>query len=269
MNIIQQIKQTANHLRSLIKPDQDTVIFDCGNFEITKRELITSISIVAVMLILGVAISEVIADKVEDKKRMYNQALQITTSDMFKYGMSTNVGNAFVYGKLETVDPVSYPEIKGDYLYVKKEREEYTQHERQVQHTTSDGKTYYTTEVYYTWDTVHTDTKQASKVLFLGVEFDYNKFVFYDLRYIDTIYKNSDVRYVYYGIHTTHEGTIFTKLANNTIDDKNYFYDNITIEEVLEDKNRDYSQIIFWIAWALIIIGAVYLFYYADNYWLD
>jgi hypothetical protein len=77
------------------------------------------------------------------------------------------------------------------------------------------------------------------------------------------------VRYVYYGIHTTHDGTIFTKLENNTIDDKNYFYDNITIEEVLEDKNRDYSQIIFWIAWALTIIGAVYLFYYADNYWLD
>lgn len=98
MNIIQQIKQTASRSASLIKPDRDTVVFDCGDFEITKRELIASIVIIAVMLIVGFSISGYIADKVEDEKRMYNQALQVETREMFEYGMNTGVGNAFVYG---------------------------------------------------------------------------------------------------------------------------------------------------------------------------
>ena len=36
--------------------------FDFGNFEITKREILASISIVAVMLLIGVLISAKISD---------------------------------------------------------------------------------------------------------------------------------------------------------------------------------------------------------------
>lgn len=50
MNIIQQIKQIASRSASLIKPDSDTVVFDGGDFEITKRELIASIVIIVLCL---------------------------------------------------------------------------------------------------------------------------------------------------------------------------------------------------------------------------
>lgn len=269
MNIIQQIKQIASQLVSLIKPDSDEVIFDCGDFEITKREIIVSLSIVAIMLILGFSISEIIANEVEDRKRMYNQALQVETPEMFKYGMETNVGNAFVYGELAAVDSVTYDEIGGCWLWIEKSREEYRKHEREVEHKDSKGNTYYTTEVYYTWDTVYSEEKHSEKITFLGVEFDYNKIKVADNDYIDTIYKSSDVRYVYYGTPPEHTGTIFTKLSDGTIEDSNRLYENQTIAEVLEDKNRDCSQVDFWILWIILTIAAVRGFYYLDNSWLD
>ena len=274
MNIIKRIKQTASQLVSLIKsikinPDEDTVIFDCGDFEITKREIIVSFSIVALLLIFGFSISGYIADKVEDKKRMYNQALQINSKDMFEYGMSTNVGNAFVYGELKAVDTVTFEEIGGAYLWVKKEREEYTRHERKVKHTDSKGHTYYTTEVYYTWDSVRSEKRHSEKITFLGVEFDYSKINVNSSHYIDTIYEGFNVRYIYRGIAPEHTGAIFTKLADSTIEDNLYFYENQTIAQVLESKNNDYSQIIFWILWIILIIAAVGGFYYVDNSWLN
>lgn len=274
MNIIQRIKQTASHLISLIKsikinPDEDIVIFDCGDFEITKREIITSVAIVAVMLILGFSISELIADKVEDEKRMYNQALHVNTQELFEYGMSTNVGNAFCYGELKAVDTVTFEEIGGAYLWTEKTREEYTRHEREVEHTDSKGNKYYTTEVYYTWDEVFSEDKHSEKISFLGVEFDYSKINVNSSHYIDTIYKSSDVRYIYYGIDPEHKGTIFTKLADGTIEDNLHFYENKTIGQVLESKNNDYSQVVFWIFWIILIIAAVGGFYYLDNSWLE
>lgn len=269
MNIIQQIKQTASQLVSLIKPDSDKVIFDCGEFEITKREIIVSLSIVALMLILGFSISEIIANEVEDRKRMYNQALQVETPEMFKYGMETNVGNAFVYGELAAVDSVTYDEVGGCWLWIKKNREEYTRHEREVEHKDSKGNTYYTTEVYYTWDTVYSEEKHSEKITFLDVEFDYNKIKVSGTKYIDTIYKSSDVRYVYYGKPPEHTGTIFTKLSDGTIEDSNRLDENQTIAEVLEDKNRDCSQVFFWILWIILTLAAVGGFYYFDNSWLD
>lgn len=269
MNIIQQIKQTASQLVSLIKPDSDEVIFDCGDFEITKREIIVSLSIVAIMLILGFSISEIIANEVEDRKRMYNQALQVETPEMFKYGMETNVGNAFVYGELAAVDTVTYDEIGGEWIYIEKEREEYTRHEREVEHEDDKGNKYYTTEVYYTWDTVYSEDKHSEKITFLGVEFDYNKIKVSGTKYIDTIYKSSNVRYVYYGTPPEHTGTIFTKLADGTIEDNLHLYENQTIAEVLEEKNQSYAQLLFWLLWIILTIAAVGGFYYLDNSWLD
>ena len=269
MNIIQQIKQTASRSASLIKPDSDTVVFDGGDFEITKRELIASIVIIAFMLIVGFSISGYIADKVEDKKRMYNQALQVETREMFEYGMSTNVGNAFVYGELAAADTVNFAEIGGAYLWIEKEREEYTMHTREVAHTDSKGHTYYTTEVYYSWDSAGSESRHSQKITFLGVEFDYKKIRRPASHYIDTIYERSDVRYVYYGVDPKHTGTIFTVLKDGTIEDSSSFYENSTIEQVLESKNEDISQFIFWLLWIIAIVAAVGGFYYMDNYWLD
>ena len=94
--------------------------FDFGDFEITKREIIASISIIAVMILIGVLISEKISEHQMDKNEVYNKAVKIESTDLFQYSMDTNVGNAFVYGDLKAVDTVTYPEIGGEYMYVEK-----------------------------------------------------------------------------------------------------------------------------------------------------
>ena len=138
--------------------------FDFGDFKITKREILASISIIAVLLLIGFIISGKIQDHAMDKNEKYNKAVKIKEQDLFEYGMRTDIGNAFIYGDLEAVDTVTYPEIGGKYMYVQKVEEHYTRHTRKVAHTkTVNGKshTYYTTEVYWSYRGNHYSMESA------------------------------------------------------------------------------------------------------------
>lgn len=241
------------------------------DFEITKREILASISIVAVMLLIGVLISSKISEHQDDKNAIYNKAVKIESQDMFEYGMRTNVGNAFVYGDLEAVDTVTYPEIGGEYMSVEKVKERYTRHTRTVTKTrTVNGKTqtYTETEVYWTWDAVDRWSEHCDKVTFLGIEFDYGQIYKPSEHYIDTQKESSHIRYVYYGSDTTYTGTIFTNLRDKTINDTT-FYNGTDIEETVEDLESGIGTIVFWILWILLICGCVFGFYYIDNKWLE
>lgn len=246
--------------------------FDFGDFEITKREILASISIIAVMILFGILISSKISECQMDKNEIYNKAVKIESQEMFQYGMDTNVGNAFVYGDLKAVDTVTYSEIGGEYMYVEKIKEQYTMHTRQVAHTrTVNGKsqTYYTTETYWTWDKVGSEDIKCKEILFCGVIFTSNKIDLPGTDYIDTIKESSHVRYKYYGVDTEYKGTIFTDLRDKTISDNTSFYNNLTIDETIERLESDFPIIIFWIFWVILIGGMVFGFYYLDNRWLD
>lgn len=241
------------------------------DFKITKREILASISIIAVMLLIGVLISSKISEHQEDKNAIYNKAVKIESQDMFEYGMRTNVGNAFVYGDLEAVDTVTYPEIGGEYMSVEKVKERYTRHTRTVTKTrTVNGKTqtYTETEVYWTWDAVERWSEHCNKVTFLGVEFDYGQIYRPGEHYIDTQKESSHIRYVYYGSDTKYTGTIFTNLRDKTINDTT-FYNGTNIEETVEDLESSIGTIVFWIFWILLTCGCVFGFYYIDNRWLE
>ena len=237
-----------------------------GEFEITRREIIASISIIAIMLLIGVLISSKISDWQINQNDKYNKAVKIESTDLFQYGMETNIGNAFVYGKLKAVDTVTYPEIGGKYMYVKKVKEKYTMHTRRVSH----GKhKYYTTETYWTWDYVGKESKKAKKINFCGIDFKSNKIVFPDDEYIDTIKESSRIRYKYYGVGTKYKGTIFTLLKDKTISDKSVFYNNRNINETVEHLESDMPLILFRIGWILLTGLVVFGFYCLDNNWLE
>ena len=242
--------------------------WDFGNFEITKREIITSVSIIAVMLLIGVLISSKISDWQINQNDKYNKAAKIQSADLFQYGMETNVGNAFVYGELKAVDTVTYPEIGGKYIYVKKVKEKYTRHTRRVAHK-SGKRTYYTTETYWTWDYVGKESKKAKKINFCGIDFKINKIVLPDDEYIDTVKESSRIRYKYYGVGTEYKGTIFTLLKDKTISDKSVFYNNRDISETVKHLESDMPLILFRIGWILLTGLVVFGFYYLDNNWLE
>lgn len=246
--------------------------FDFGDFEITKREILASISIIAVMILIGVLISSKISEHQMDKNEIYNKAVKIESTDLFQYGMDTNVGNAFVYGDLKAVDTVTYPEIDGEYMYVEKVKEKYTKHTRIVTKTrTVNGKsqTYTTTETYWTWDRVGSEDKKCNEVTFCGITFNVSKFDIPSSHHIDTIKESSHIRYKYYGVGTEFTGTIFTDLRDKTISDNTNFYNGMNIEEAVERLESGVGEIIFWIFWILLTGGCVYGFFYIDNKWLE
>lgn len=245
--------------------------FDFGDFEITYREILASISIVAVMLLIGFVISGKISQIQDDKNAKYNKAVKIESTDLFQYGMNTNVGNAFVYGELKAVDTVTYPEIGGEYMYVEKVKERYTRHTRVVTYTTGSGKTRRThrrTETYWTWDRVGSEDIQCKEVSFCGIVFDSNKIKLPSADYIKTIKESGYVRYKYYGTKTKYTGTIFTKLKDKTISDSTPFYE-LSIGETKDLFETNSGVVIFWIVWIIVMVLAVFGFYYIDNEWLE
>ena len=253
--------------------------FDFGDFEITKREILASISIIAIMLLIGVLISGKISERQMDKNEIYNKAVKIEDGNMFEYGMRTNIGNAFVYGDLKAVDTVTYPEIEGEYIYVKKVEERYERHEKWVTETDSDGKEHKKLKVWYEWDVEDTESKHAEKIKFCGVIFPYSKIELPSSNYIDTIagdkvwsWKSDErvkVRFKYYGVSTKYTGTIFTELRDKTILDDTRFYEDRNIEETVEILESNIGTVGFWIFWIILIGFCVFGFYYIDNKWLE
>lgn len=240
--------------------------------EIKKKEVIFSVVIIAVMLIVGFIVSDKIQQAMLEKYQVYDTAVQIDSEELFRHGMKVNTGHAFVYGDLKTIDPVSFPELKGKYSYIKKHEQKYQMHSRIVTkvHTRSDGSTYTTTETeyYWTWDTIRTESKTSKKISFLNVEFKYKKIPFPSSKQVEIINTGYHTRNVYYGTDTNFQGTIFTNLKDDTINETS-FYKNQTISETIEKLESGSQKIIFWILWSLLTAGCVLGFYYRRNKWLD
>lgn len=249
-----------------------TYLMRTSTMEITKREVIASVVIIAIMLMIGFAISGKISDYQNDKNAEYQKAIHVSDHEMFEYGMQTNVGNAFVYGDLKAVDTVTYPEIDGQYMYVEKIKEKYTQHTRTVTYTTGSGKnrqTHTRVETYWTWDKVGSEDKMCKEISFCEVIFDSNKIDLPGTNYIDTVKESSRIRYKYYGVNTQYTGTLYTSLKDNTITNNSKFYNEMSIDEALEHCTSNIGLPMFWVIWIALIAAAVYSFYYLDNRWLE
>lgn len=242
--------------------------WDLGDFEITLREIIASVTIVAVMLVIGFMIAGKIEAHQMDKNAEYYKAVHITDEEMFRYGMDTSLGNAFVQGNLQAVDPVTYPELGGAYMYVEKVKERYIRHTRTVHH--SNGKTSWTTtETYWTWDKIGSENIHSNNIRFLEIEFPYGKVVTPHSEYIETIKESSKIRYKYYGCPKEYTGSIYTFLRDGTIADNSEFYVGTDIEGALKQKTSGIGLWLFWIFWIALTAGFVFGFYYLDNRWLE
>jgi hypothetical protein len=246
-----------------------------GDIEITKREILSSIAIILVMLMIGFGIHSAIVQNIIDNNEVYNKAIKLTSADEFIYGMKTNIGNAFVQGELSAVDPVSYPDLTGKYMYVSKETQRYTMHTRTVTYTDSNGKVRTKTETYWTWDRIDFDSKTSKEVFFNTIKFNTSQFdIPYDY-YIDTI-RNGNIRYIYKGVDLKHNGTILACLKNNNIFNINNEKKKIPFHTQNLQETYDYYissgtawLALFWFFWILLIIGALFFFYQFENRWLE
>lgn len=242
--------------------------------EVTKREVIFSIVIVCAMLILGVIISGKIDDSLMNEYQKYNTALQIDNdTELFQYGMRTNIGNAFVYGDLNAIGSVTFPELpNGQYASTTRVQERYTRHTRTVTKTkTVNGKTvsYTEEEVYWTWDEIGRDSKHVDEITFLDVTFPWGTIQYPGESHLDTQSCGYHLRYVLYGSKLSYTGTIFTNLSDKTISNKTSFYNNMTIDKTIDHLESRFPIILFWTLWVILTAGLVVGFCYIDNRWLE
>lgn len=245
-----------------------------NNKEITKREILVSIAITLLLIGIGFIISSAISNSINEKNEKYYKALKINNNEeQFKYAIKTNIGYVLGQGKVQAVKGVSIEDIEGTYFYIRKVKEEYTMHTRQVEHTRTVGnrtETYYTTEEYWTWDHAGQEEFNTEKFNFLGVDFDYGTIKFSNTKYLETKDGGYHIRYKYYVIPFEFEGSLFTYIENNTITQNNFYLNN-TIDTIIEQKQNEEitAKTIFWIIW-IIAIGLIDFGYVSlDNYYLE
>lgn len=241
------------------------------NLEIKKREIAVSVILVLLMMVVGVFISDKISDYITTKNETFTTATQIEDPSQFNYAIQTDFGNVLAYGTISANNPVSYPDLEGQYTYIEKVTEKYTMHTRTVT-TSVNGKTRTRVETYWTWDRVGSEDKQSDSVTFMSVSFPLQKFTlhskFSEAGYISDGYH---LRHYYNVIPSDNTGTVLTSIQNKTIPDGNKFFIGQNPSEVVESaiSNEDVPIVLFWTFWILASGAVIWGFIYCENMWLD
>lgn len=248
------------------------IIYRDSEFTITLREVLFSVIIFLLLLTIGFFIAEAISSKSDEYNQVYEQALKIEDNkELFEYGIRTDVGNAFVSGTLKAVDPVSIPDIDGEYISILKIEEIKTKHTKVVTDYNDDGEVVGThTEVYYTWDKVDSENFNCTTISFLDNNFDYGVIKLPSEKYHSTIKVSSIKRYKYYVRAAEYYGTIYAKLADKTLSNA-IFINNANTTEAVEYmcKTALGRLILFWISWIIVICVVIYAFYCLENNWIE
>ena len=252
------------------------VLYESIDFEITLREVLFSLLILGIFSFLGFLVHSWIDKKVDDSTLKYRQAVAIESPDEFRHAMDTDVGHAFVRGKLEAVTPVTSKLVDGEYLRIHVEHQKYQMHTRVVTYTTYDSKgrahTHHSTETYWSWDTVRTSTTNSPKVVFCGSEFPYGKFNYNCARTEETIVGGGWLKNERDVVYTTKDGFTGTIIAD--LRDKGFKGTADMVSANIEKYRErlsdcEWPYVLFWVIWIILTVGAIIMFYIIDNEWLE
>lgn len=229
-----------------------------------KKKIAIIIVLSVGMLIMGTQISSCIQKEREERKEQYDKAAKIETQAEFAKAIKKEIGWAFIYGKMAAVDPVSYPEIEGEYIAAKKVKERKVRHVDVITDYDSKGKiSGCHTRVYYTWETEAVERKQSKEVVFCGMTIQTGKIDLPSKRYIRTITESRNLRYQYYGIKNNLKGTLYANLKKGTIEDKAEFYQGKDIGQIIDYLDGGWEVPLFWTIWVIITtIGVIVIVRY-------
>lgn len=245
--------------------------------EIKPREILVSVIIVLVMVAAGIAIYNAIQRSATRTAEIYATATIIQDPEQFRYGMETSFGNALLYGSVTSEESVTFDEIGGGFLYIRKVREDYVKHTRTW--TDSNGKKHKKT--YWTWDYISSDSRNVKQIAFLECDFPYGLFDMpsYRLNLTEAgvsnrgnyIYKGLSTRYYYQVTQNGITGTLLANLRDGTMISQSALYGYKTPQQVITDKQGagTWIAVVFWILWIAGTGGIVYGFCYLENRWLD
>lgn len=132
-----------------------------NNFEITLREIIISLTIIGIGIAAMIFTTSKIDDSYVGKNDIYLTAGIYNDQTEFDYGLNGGTGYAFIEGDVEPVGSVTLPELKGEYVYIKRVKECYSAvtKTRTVTYSCGKNKTCTRVETYidYEWVTKSKD----------------------------------------------------------------------------------------------------------------
>ncbi len=254
---------------------------------VTKREILVSIIIGTIMLSIAALCFSVLQDKFFDTKTAYESSLKIDNDkDLLDHAIDTKVGNVLVTGIMEGIDPITFDEIKGNFIRITKIIERYTSHTRTV--CNSDHVCH--TETYWSWDVIDTEEKSVKQVSFLGRNYSYNLFKSYPEKGLslsknntntqndiswDCIYISSHERWSYEVVPSSFSTTMFISTKNGTLSpytgNKISLYPYKNIKETISMQDILYSvvAILYWLV-VLVTMGIViYQYVMMENDYLE
>lgn len=267
------------------------VLFNIGYGEVTVREFIFGIMLLAIYIIGGLWVHGKIVNKINTHNSKYGNAYFIQSNEMFKQAYEVEQGSdVFVFGKLESVGAVTYADwqrtynkneagldraglqASGNYSYLDIEKEHYTMHTRTVTYTVN-GKTHTRTEHYYTWDTQWKRGVRVKNTKFCDITFPYGTINFYGYQQVG-FNRNGNDRYTIRATPTVCEGIAFLNINNKNIGKDNTLYQYRNSVENCETLRQSFYigngwLIAFWILFVAIGIGLVLAWAYLDNDWLN
>ena len=144
--------------------------------------------------------------------------------------------NVLASGEMKALDPVSYPETDGEYLYIVKVTEHYNQYQSGILLWRS---------TYYRWEEYGREEKKSSAFSFLGKEFSSTDLDF-DINFdsekslIAEVPVSDGVRCRYYGIKADTEGTGYVKAEKPGMK----FYDNESASALADRMNKSVEDAI-------------------------
>ncbi len=221
---------------------------------------------------IGYLLHNTIKEQIIREALVYDRAFKPTSVEQFQYGAQTSIGDALMFGTVSAIDPVSTEYAEGKYTALEVVQERYTMHTRIVDITDSKGRKIGSrVEVYYTWDVVHREKKQATTFKFYDFVANVD-----ELRirndYVSTNTDGYD-RWEVYGVPASFNATLFVDLKDNSIlpvDSRDIeVYRDKSVQQVVEAKDNNTEVVVFDIVYVLAIIGATVAFVVANNRWLD
>lgn len=258
------------------------------NIEITKREILVSVVIAILFVCLGIFIYGKITDHLLSESERYNTALKVKDKDTFDYVIDTQQGNIIVEANIKAKDTVSFPELKKDYLYISKNKEEYTRHEET--YTDSKGKTH--TRVYWSWDWMGNEARKSNKLEMFDKTYKTSQFTLFGPSSLDAsailnktakksnwrtnhyYYVDGDTRYYYTAIPVSFDASFIAKANDkglSPIDGSTIYLKNTDIKGMLEgvENSGTFTKVVFWVVWLMLTVGIVVIYISLENRYLE
>ena len=188
-----------------------------------KRKVLCAIIGVA-LLMLGVFIDADLFQELDDTVEGYTSAAIIEDPSQL---LDADSGKVFLYGEVYADDPVTFPEIDGEYLIISKITERYS-----------------TNFLFGWWGYRGCETLLPEKNTILTVDFPKGTLKIpthsLSLENItangwqgDCIYQDDDTRYRYVGIENHVSGTVFADLHDNTLENPSSLHLGIQPSDII------------------------------------